>query len=176
MGEIIDLIAREVIDSRGNPTIEVEVLLDSGTIGRAFVPSGASTGQREALELRDGGKRFHGKGVQKAIRNIFEEIAPRLRGTASEDQVFIDNFMIELDGTETKKRLGANAMLGVSLAVCKATAIESGMPLYRYIGGCNAKGLPVPMMNILNGGAHAETNLDITEFMIMPPGVATFSS
>jgi len=176
MGEILDLIAREIIDSRGNPTIEVDAYLDSGVIGRAAVPSGASTGQREALELRDGGKRFHGKGVQKAIRNIFEEIAPRLRGLASEDQVFVDNLMIELDGTETKKRLGANAILGVSLAVCKATAIESGMPLYRYIGGCNAKVLPVPMMNILNGGAHADNNLDIQEFMIMPAGVTDFSS
>lgn len=176
MGEISDLIAREIIDSRGNPTIEVEAYLDSGVVGRASVPSGASTGQREALELRDGGKRFHGKGVQKAIRNIFEEIAPGLRGTASEDQVLVDNFLIELDGTETKKRLGANAMLGVSLAVCRATAIESGMPLYRYIGGCNARVLPVPMMNILNGGAHADNNLDIQEFMIMPAGVADFSS
>jgi enolase len=176
MGEILDLIAREIIDSRGNPTIEVDAYLDSGVVGRAAVPSGASTGQREALELRDGGKRFHGKGVQKAIRNIFEEIAPRLRGIASEDQVFVDNLMIELDGTETKKRLGANAILGVSLAVCKASAIESGMPLYRYIGGCNAKVLPVPMMNILNGGAHADNNLDIQEFMIMPAGVADFSS
>jgi len=176
MGEILDLIAREIIDSRGNPTIEVDAYLDSGVVGRAAVPSGASTGQREALELRDGGKRFHGKGVQKAIRNIFEEIAPGLRGIASEDQVFVDNFMIELDGTETKKRLGANAILGVSLAVCKATAMESGMPLYRYIGGSNAKVLPVPMMNILNGGAHADNNLDIQEFMIMPAGVADFSS
>lgn len=176
MGEILDLIAREIIDSRGNPTLEVEAYLDSGVVGRAAVPSGASTGQREALELRDGGKRFHGKGVQKAIRNIFEEIAPRLRGIASEDQVFVDNLMIELDGTETKKRLGANSILGVSLAVCKATAIESGMPLYRHIGGCNAKVLPVPMMNILNGGAHADNNLDIQEFMIMPAGVADFSS
>lgn len=176
MGEIADLIAREIIDSRGNPTIEVEAHLGSGVVGRAAVPSGASTGRREALELRDGGKRFHGKGVQKAIRNIFEEIAPRLRGIASEDQVFLDNFLIELDGTETKKRLGANAMLGVSLAVCRATAIEAGMPLYRYIGGCNAKVLPVPMMNILNGGAHADNNLDIQEFMILPAGVADFSS
>jgi len=176
MGEILDVIAREIIDSRGNPTIEVDAYLDSGIVGRAAVPSGASTGQREALELRDGGKRFHGKGVQKAIRNIFEEIAPRLRGIASEDQVFVDNLMIELDGTETKRRLGANAILGVSLAVCRATAIESGMPLYRYIGGCNAKVLPVPMMNILNGGAHADNNLDIQEFMIMPAGVADFSS
>ncbi|MDH4230934.1 MAG: phosphopyruvate hydratase [Nitrospirota bacterium] len=176
MGEIVDLIAREIIDSRGNPTIEVDAYLDSGVIGKAAVPSGASTGQREALELRDGGKRFHGKGVQKAIKNIFEEIAPRLRGIASEDQVFVDNLLIELDGTETKKRLGANAILGVSLAVCRATAIEAGMPLYRYIGGCNAKVLPVPMMNILNGGAHADNNLDIQEFMILPAGVADFSS
>jgi enolase len=176
MGQIVDLIAREIIDSRGNPTIEVDAYLDSGIVGKAAVPSGASTGQREALELRDGGKRFHGKGVQKAIRNIFEEIAPKLRGTESEDQVFIDNFLIELDGTETKKRLGANAMLGVSLAVCRATAMESGVPLYRYIGGCNARVLPVPMMNILNGGAHADNNLDIQEFMIMPAGVADFSS
>jgi len=176
VGEILDVIAREIIDSRGNPTIEVDAYLDSGVVGRAAVPSGASTGQREALELRDGGKRFHGKGVLKAIRNIFEEIAPRLRGIASEDQVFVDNLMIELDGTETKKRLGANAILGVSLAVCRATALESGMPLYRYIGGCNAKVLPVPMMNILNGGAHADNNLDIQEFMIMPAGVADFSS
>ena len=176
MGEILDVIAREIIDSRGNPTIEVDAYLDSGVVGRAAVPSGASTGQREALELRDGGKRFHGKGVLKAIRNIFEEIAPRLRGIASEDQVFVDNLMIELDGTETKKRLGANAILGVSLAVCRATALESGMPLYRYIGGCNAKVLPVPMMNILNGGAHADNNLDIQEFMIMPAGLADFSS
>jgi len=121
MGEIVDLIAREIIDSRGNPTVEVAAYLDSGIVGTASVPSGASTGQREALELRDGGKRFHGRGVQRAIRNIFEEIAPRLRGIASEDQVFIDNFLIELDGTETKKRLGANSMLGVSLAVCRAT-------------------------------------------------------
>jgi enolase len=176
MGQIVDLIAREIIDSRGNPTIEVDAYLDSGIVGKAAVPSGASTGQREALELRDGGKRFHGKGVQKAIRNIFEEIAPKLRGTASEDQAFIDGFLIELDGTETKKRLGANAMLGVSLAVCRATAIESGVPLYRYIGGCNAKVLPVPMMNILNGGAHADNNLDIQEFMIMPAGVEDFTS
>src|SRR5512135_2267651 len=175
MGEIIDLIAREIIDSRGNPTIEVDAYLDSGAVGTAAVPSGASTGQREALELRDGGKRFHGKGVQKAIKNIFEEIAPRLRGFASEDQAFIDSFLIELDGTETKKRLGANALLGVSLAVCRASALEAGIPLYRYIGGCNARVLPVPMMNILNGGAHADNNLDIQEFMIVPAGFATFS-
>lgn len=176
MGEIIDLIAREIIDSRGTPTVEVEAFLDSGAVGRASVPSGASTGEREALELRDGGKRFHGKGVQNAIRNIFEEIAPKLRGIDSDDQVYIDNLLIELDGTENKGRLGANAILGVSMAVCKATAIETGMPLYRYIGGCNAKELPVPMMNILNGGAHADNNLDIQEFMIMPAGLSDFAS
>ena len=176
MGEIIDLIAREIIDSRGNPTIEVDAHLDSGVIGRAAVPSGASTGQREALELRDGGKRFHGKGVMKAIKNIFEEIAPRVRGLESTDQDFIDNFMIELDGTENKRKLGANAILGVSLAICRASALESGMPLYRYIGGCNAKVLPVPMMNIINGGAHADNNLDFQEFMIMPAGLPDFAS
>ncbi len=176
MGEIVDLIAREILDSRGNPTIEVDAYLDSGIMGRAAVPSGASTGKREALELRDGGKRFHGKGVQKAIRNIFEEIAPRIRGINSEEQTFIDNLLIELDGTENKKKLGANAILGVSMAVCRATAIEAGLPLYRHIGGCNAKVLPVPMMNILNGGAHADNNLDIQEFMIMPAGLRDFSS
>lgn len=176
MGEIVDLIAREIIDSRGNPTIEVDAHLDSGVIGRAAVPSGASTGQREALELRDGGKRFHGKGVMKAISNIFEKIAPELRGLESTDQEFIDNVMIELDGTDNKRKLGANAILGVSLAVCRASAIESGMPLYRYVGGCNAKVLPVPMMNIINGGAHADNNLDFQEFMIMPAGLADFAA
>lgn len=176
MGEIIDVIAREILDSRGTPTVEVDAYLDSGVVGRAAVPSGASTGTREALELRDGGKRFHGKGVQKAVRNIFEEIAPRIRGLNSADQAYIDDLLIELDGTENKRKLGANAMLGVSMAVCKASAIEAGMPLYRYIGGCNAKVLPVPMMNILNGGAHADNNLDIQEFMIMPAGLPDFSS
>jgi len=175
MGEIIDLIAREVIDSRGNPTIEVEVLLDSGTIGRALVPSGASTGKKEALELRDGGKRFHGKGVQKAVKNVLDKIAPRLIGLSSENQISIDNLLIELDGTENKSNLGANAILGVSLAVCKATSKEIGIPLYRYMGGCNAKVLPVPMMNILNGGVHADNNLDIQEFMIMPTGLSDFA-
>jgi enolase len=176
MGEIVDVIAREVLDSRGNPTVEVDVYLESGAVGRAAVPSGASTGKREALELRDGGKRYQGKGVLKAVKNIFEQIAPRIRGIESTEQVFIDNLMIELDGTENKKKLGANAILGVSLAVCKASAIESGQPLYRFIGGLNAKVLPVPMMNILNGGAHADNNLDIQEFMIMPAGMADFSS
>jgi len=174
MGEIIDIIAREILDSRGNPTIEVEVLLDSGAVGGASVPSGASTGGKEAIELRDGGKRFHGKGVQNAIKNVHEEIAPRLRSLDSENQVGIDTLMIELDGTENKSRLGANAILGVSMAVCRATAMETGVPLYRYLGGCNAKELPVPMMNILNGGAHADNNLDIQEFMIMPVGFTDF--
>ena len=175
MGEIIDVVAREIIDSRGNPTIEVDVLLDSGALGRAAIPSGASTGQREALELRDGGNRFHGKGVRNAVRNVHDEIAPKLIGIASEEQVFIDNLLMELDGTENKSKLGANAILGVSLAVCRATSIEIEMPLYRYIGGCNAKELPVPMMNILNGGAHADNNLDIQEFMIVPAGLPNFS-
>jgi enolase len=176
MGEIVDVIAREILDSRGNPTVEVDVYLEGGIVGRAAVPSGASTGTREALELRDGGKRFHGKGVQKAIKNIFEEIAPKVRGADSAQQTYIDNLLIELDGTENKKRLGANAILGVSLAVCKASALEADLPLYRYIGGLNAKVLPVPMMNILNGGAHADNNLDIQEFMIMPAGLHDFSS
>jgi enolase len=176
MGEIIDIIAREIIDSRGNPTIEVEIFLESGVQGRASIPSGASTGEKEALELRDGGSRFHGKGVQNAVRNVLEEIAPRLMGIDSENQVYIDNLLMELDGTENKSRLGANAILGVSMAVCKATSIETGMPLYRYIGGCNAKELPVPMMNILNGGVHADNNLDIQEFMIVPAGLGNFAN
>lgn len=175
MGEIIDVVAREIIDSRGNPTIEVDILLDSGAFGRAAIPSGASTGQREALELRDGGSRFHGKGVQNAIRNVHDEIAPKLIGIASEEQVFIDNLLREIDGTENKSKLGANAILGVSLAVCKATSMELETPLYRYIGGCNAKELPVPMMNILNGGAHADNNLDVQEFMIVPAGLPNFA-
>ena len=177
MSEILDIYASEVIDSRGNPTVEVEVLLEGGETGVAIVPSGASTGKREALELRDGDKkRFHGKGVLKEIKNIHEEILPRIRGMFSEDQPLIDSAMIELDGTENKSRLGANAILGVSMAVCHASANEIGLPLYRYIGGCNAKELPVPMMNIMNGGAHADNNLDIQEFMIMPAGMKDFAS
>ena len=177
MGEIIDIIAREVLDSRGNPTVEVEVILDSGLAGSAIVPSGASTGKREALELRDGDKKkFHGKGVQKAVGNIVGEIASRIRGMDSFDQALVDKTMIELDGTENKSKLGANAILGVSMAVCHASANELNVPLYRYIGGCNAKALPVPMMNIMNGGAHADNNLDIQEFMIMPAGVNNFAS
>ena len=176
MGLITDVHAREIIDSRGNPTVEVEVFLSSGASGRAAAPSGASTGAREALELRDGGKRFHGKGVVNAVRNVLKEIAPNLRGIDSCDQTYIDNLMIEIDGTKNKSRLGANAILGVSLAVCKASAEEADLPLYRYIGGCNAKELPVPMMNILNGGAHADNNLDIQEFMIIPAGFGDFAS
>jgi enolase len=176
MGEIIDIIAREVLDSRGNPTVEVEVILDSGLAGSAIVPSGASTGKREALELRDGDKKkFHGKGVQKAVGNVVGEIASLLRGMDSFDQALVDKTMIDLDGTENKSKLGANAILGVSMAVCHASANELNVPLYRYIGGCNAKELPVPMMNIMNGGAHADNNLDIQEFMIMPAGVNNFA-
>ncbi len=175
MGEIVDIIAREILDSRGNPTVEVEVFLEGGVVGIASVPSGASTGSKEALELRDGGKRYHGKGVKNAVKNIYEKIAPNLIGLYSEDQVYIDNLLIKLDGSENKKILGANAILGVSLAVCKATAEELCLPLYKYIGGCNAKELPVPMMNILNGGAHADNNLDIQEFMIVPAGFDMFS-
>lgn len=177
MGEILDISAREVIDSRGNPTVEVEVLLDNGVTGSAIVPSGASTGQREALEMRDGNKkRFHGKGVLKAVKNVTDVIRPKLLGMYSEDQVLIDKTMIDLDSTENKSKLGANAILGVSMAVCHASANEFGFPLYRYIGGCNAKELPVPMMNIINGGAHADNNLDIQEFMIMPMGFSNFAS
>jgi enolase len=168
MGEIVEIHAREILDSRGNPTLEADVILDSGAYGRAAVPSGASTGQKEALELRDGDKRYLGKGVRKAVRNVHEEIAPRLKGIDGSDQSSIDNLMIELDGTKNKGKLGANAILGVSLAVAKASAMEAEMPLYRYIGGVDARELPVPMMNILNGGSHADNNLDIQEFMIMP--------
>ncbi len=177
MGEILDILAREVLDSRGNPTVEAEVILDSGVAGLAIVPSGASTGQREALELRDGDKKkFHGKGVQKALKNIMGEIATGLRGMDSFNQALIDKIMIDLDGTENKSKLGANAILGVSMAVCHASANELDMPLYRYIGGCNARELPVPMMNIMNGGAHADNNLDIQEFLIMPAGVKSFAA
>ncbi|MCS7214582.1 MAG: phosphopyruvate hydratase [Thermodesulfovibrio sp.] len=176
MGEIIDITAREVLDSRGNPTVQVDIYLDSGFMGRATVPSGASTGSREALELRDGDKkRYLGKGVKKAVDNIINEIAPNIIGMESFDQEGIDRFLIELDGTENKSKLGANAILAVSMAVCKASAEESGLPLYRYIGGTNAKVLPVPMMNIINGGVHADNNLEIQEFMIVPAGFLKFS-
>lgn len=174
MGKIVDIFAREILDSRGNPTVEVDVILDSGAYGRAAVPSGASTGQKEALELRDGEKRYHGKGVRKAVRNVIDKIAPRLRGIDASGQANIDGIMIELDATENKGKLGANAILGVSLAAVKAAAMEADMPLYKYIGGVNAKELPVPMMNILNGGSHADNNLDIQEFMIMPVNAHSF--
>jgi len=176
VGEIVEVGAMEILDSRGNPTLQVQILLDSGALGKAAVPSGASTGEREAMELRDGGSRFHGKGVLNAVKNVTQEMAPKLIGMDSVDQVNIDMVMREVDGTENKSRLGANAILGVSLAVCRASALETDMPLYRYIGGCNAKELPVPMMNILNGGAHADNNLDIQEFMIMPAGLPSLSA
>ena len=171
----IDIIgAREILDSRGNPTVEVEVILDDGTVGRAAVPSGASTGAFEAVELRDGGERYLGKGVEKAVANVIEEIAPEVEGLEAQDQRIIDETMIALDGTPNKSRLGANAILGVSLAAAKAAAESADLSFFRYIGGPNAATLPVPMMNILNGGAHADTNVDIQEFMIAPIGATTF--
>jgi enolase len=166
--------AREILDSRGNPTVEVEVLLDDGSEARAAVPSGASTGQFEAVELRDGGERYNGKGVEKAVLGVLDEIAPELLGYDADDQRLIDQALIDLDGTPDKSRLGANAILGVSLAVAKAAAKTANLPLFRYVGGPNAHLLPVPMMNILNGGAHADTNVDIQEFMIAPIGAPTF--
>jgi len=174
MSEIIDVYAREVLDSRGNPTVEADVILESGAMGRAIVPSGASTGEREALELRDGDKsRYLGKGVQKAVKNAVELIGPAITGMDATEQAVIDRTMIEMDGTENKGKLGANAMLAVSLAVAKAAAEEAGLPLYHYLGGPNAKELPVPMMNVLNGGAHADNNVDIQEFMIIPAGASS---
>ncbi len=170
MSEIIDVYAREVLDSRGNPTVEADVILESGVLGRAIVPSGASTGEREALELRDGGSRYLGKGVKKAVNNVIEIIGPVITGMDAAEQAVIDSTMITLDGTETKKKLGANAILAVSLAVAKAAAEDAGLPLYQYLGGPNAKELPVPMMNVLNGGAHADNNVDFQEFMIIPAG------
>jgi len=173
--EIIDITAREVLDSRANPTVEVEVILEDGNIGRAIVPSGASTGEFEAVELRDGDKeRYLGKGVLKAVDNVNNIIAPELVGFNVFDQALIDDVLIDIDGTENKGNLGANAILGVSLAVARAAAASLGMPLYQYIGGVNAKVLPVPMMNILNGGKHADNNVDIQEFMIMPVGAESF--
>ncbi|GBQ23047.1 phosphopyruvate hydratase [Acetobacter estunensis NRIC 0472] len=174
MSAIVDIIAREILDSRGNPTVEVEVELASGARGRAAVPSGASTGAHEAVELRDGDKsRFGGKGVLQACENVENEIFPTLEGADSQDQIDIDNAMIDLDGTPNKSRMGANAILGVSLAVAKASAIELNLPLYRYIGGPFAHTLPVPMMNIINGGEHADNPIDIQEFMIQPIGAPT---
>ncbi len=176
MSEIIDIVGREIIDSRGNPTVEVEVALLSGVVGRAAVPSGASTGVNEALELRDGAKsRFSGKGVQKAVKNVNTIIADALDGYDALDQTVIDQALLKLDGTENKSKLGANAMLGVSLAVAHAAAAYLELPLFRYIGGANAKCLPVPMMNILNGGEHSDAPVDIQEFMIMPKGAKSFS-
>jgi enolase len=176
MSAIIDVLAREILDSRGNPTIEVEVLTEEGFFGRAAVPSGASTGKYEAVELRDGDKsRYLGKGVRKACDNVEEIIADHLLGEEIFEQRYIDKLLLDLDGTGNKSKLGANALLGVSLAVAKAAAEESGLPLYRYIGGANAHVLPVPMMNILNGGAHADNGIDFQEFMIMPLGADTFA-
>ena len=173
--EIVDVMAREILDSRGNPTVEVEVTLDDGTVGRAAVPSGASTGIHEACELRDGDKsRYGGKGVLKAVENVNGEICEAIVGLNALDQPSIDRVLIELDGTPNKSRLGANAILGVSLACAKAAAEATGLGLYNYIGGCNAKTLPVPMMNILNGGAHATNNVEIQEFMIMPVGAGSW--
>jgi len=175
MGQIIDVFAREILDSRGNPTVEVEIMLESGFIGRAAVPSGASTGENEALELRDGDKsRYLGKGVLKAVENVNTVIAKEIVGMNALDQNAIDMKMIELDGTKTKSKLGANAMLGVSLAVAKAAAQYHDMPLYRYIGGANAKTLPVPMMNIINGGSHSDAPIAFQEFMIRPVGAKSF--
>lgn len=174
MAAIIELNAREILDSRGNPTVEVEVLLEDGAVGRAAVPSGASTGVHEAHELRDGEDRYLGKGVQKAVRAVLEEIEDAIIGLEAEDQRLVDKTMIELDGTDNKSRLGANAILGVSMAVAKAAAESAGLDLFRYVGGPNGHVLPVPMMNILNGGAHADSGVDVQEFMIAPIGAPTF--
>ena len=175
MSVIVDVIAREILDSRGNPTVEADVLLESGVLGRAAVPSGASTGSREAIELRDGdASRYLGKGVLKAVEFVNTEICEAIIGLDAEDQHFIDQTMIELDGTDSKSRLGANAILAVSMAVARAAAEESGLPLYRYLGGAGPMNLPVPMMNIINGGAHANNNIDMQEFMIIPLGAPSF--
>ena len=176
MTEIIDVKAREILDSRGNPTVEADVFVSCGAVGRAAVPSGASTGKREALELRNKrSKRFGGKGVVTAVKNIMDKIAPAVRGMDAANQVALDRFMIELDGTPNKSKLGANAILGVSMAAARASALAYGLPLYRYIGGINARCLPLPMMNIINGGAHAANNLDIQEFMIVPVGAKSIT-
>lgn len=176
MTAISRVVAREIIDSRGNPTVEVDVELADGSLGRAAVPSGASTGAREAVELRDGDPtRYHGKGVRRAVDAVNESIADAVTGLAAEDQATVDHTMIELDGTDTKSRLGANALLGVSLATAKAAAAAHRLPLYRYVGGVDARVLPIPMMNIINGGAHADNPLDFQEFMIAPIGAASFA-
>ena len=175
MSRIKFVSGRQVIDSRGNPTVEVEVLLDSGASGRAMVPSGASTGQFEAVELRDGEEIWSGKGVKKAISHVNNEIADAVSGLDATDQRELDQTMIDLDGTDDKSRLGANAILGVSLAVARSAAQDSGIPLFKYIGGANAHLLPVPMFNVINGGMHADNNIDLQEFMIMPLGAASYS-
>ena len=176
MSTIYDIQAREILDSRGNPTVEVDVFLAGGAVGRAAVPSGASTGEHEALELRDGDKkRFIGKGVTKAVKNVTEKILPAVHGVDALDQLTIDRIMIKLDGTETKSKLGANAILAVSLANAKAAAEALGMPLFKYLGGPNAKVLPVPMANVINGGAHSDAPIDFQEFMIQPQGFDTFT-
>ena len=176
MSAIAEIHAREILDSRGNPTVEVEVLLENGGFGRAAVPSGASTGTREAVELRDGdGKRYGGKGVRQAVRNVVEVIAPELEGTEAAEQAAVDRVLLELDGTPNKSALGANALLGVSLAVARAAADEAGLPLYQYLGGAGARLLPVPLINVLNGGVHADNGLDIQEFMLVPAGAQSFS-
>ncbi|MBM7047715.1 MULTISPECIES: phosphopyruvate hydratase [Rhizobium] len=174
MTAITDIIAREILDSRGNPTVEVDVYLEDGSMGRAAVPSGASTGAHEAVELRDGGTRYHGKGVEKAVEAVNSEIFDAIGGMDAENQIQLDDIMIELDGTPNKSRIGANAILGVSLAVAKAAAQSANLPLYRYVGGAHARLLPVPMMNIINGGAHADNPIDFQEFMILPIGADTF--
>ncbi|MEW6276273.1 MAG: phosphopyruvate hydratase [Bacillota bacterium] len=177
MTTIVEVIAREILDSRGNPTVEVDVILEDGSLGRAAVPSGASTGANEALELRDNDPgRYLGRGVKKAVENVNEIIAPELIGLDAADQITLDKTLLDLDGTPNKSKLGANAILGVSLACAKAAAQSAGLPLYRYLGGCHARKLPVPMMNILNGGKHADNNIDIQEFMIMPVGAGSFAS
>jgi len=175
MSAIVDIVGREILDSRGNPTVECDVLLESGTMGRAAVPSGASTGSREAIELRDGDKtRYLGKGVLKAVEHINTEISEAVLGLDASEQAFLDKTLIDLDGTENKSRLGANAMLAVSMAVARAAAEESGLPLYRYFGGMGGMQMPVPMMNVINGGEHANNNLDLQEFMIIPVGAPSF--
>src|SRR5258705_1061269 len=177
MSTIVDVVAREILDSRGNPTIEADVLLESGAMGRAAVPSGASTGSREAIELRDGdAKRYGGKGVLKAVEHVNTEICEAIIGVDATEQSFVDKTLIDLDGTDNKSRLGANAILAVSMAVAKAAAEESGLPLHRYLGGAAQMAMPVPMMNVINGGAHADNGLDMQEFLLVPAGAENFGT
>ncbi len=175
MSYIVSVHARQILDSRGNPTVEVDVLTENGALGRAAVPSGASTGEYEAVELRDGGDDWMGKGVTQAVVNVNDEIAPEVEGLSAMEQAALDSALRELDGTENKSRLGANALLGVSLATARAAAQEAGLPLYAYLGGAGARTLPVPMMNIINGGSHADNSVDFQEFMVMPAGATSFS-